>query len=231
MARLNKEDRKQKILQAAQRVFAEKGFAGTSIKDIAREADMSPALLYTYFDSKATLYDAVLQPTQDSIAPVLREMERIGPGTEALVLCVYDAVYGSLIVKPGEEERRNTFIRLLFQSLMDGTEYALHHHQQLEDGLINNFVLECFRIAEEEQNLIHLAESPKIRMQLLIHVIGYLQLSNLPQKPIYNFEMGKYELLEDAVLFCLRGIGFTNEAIGKYFRAERLREIAERIHK
>jgi len=49
------------ILDAAERLFATHGFTATTIKQIGKEADVNPALLYYYYDSKETLYRAMLQ--------------------------------------------------------------------------------------------------------------------------------------------------------------------------
>jgi len=49
------------ILDAAIRCFAEKGFAATTIKDLASEAQVNSALLYYYFADKQTLYRETLR--------------------------------------------------------------------------------------------------------------------------------------------------------------------------
>ena len=49
------------ILDAAERLFARQGFPATTIKQIGKEAAVNPALLYYYYDSKETLYRAMLQ--------------------------------------------------------------------------------------------------------------------------------------------------------------------------
>jgi TetR/AcrR family transcriptional regulator len=48
------------ILDAAERLFAGRGFARTTIKDIGREAGVNSALLYYYFADKDQLYREVL---------------------------------------------------------------------------------------------------------------------------------------------------------------------------
>lgn len=48
------------ILAAAERLFAEKGIAGTTMDDIAREAEYSKATLYVYFQSKEEIVNAIL---------------------------------------------------------------------------------------------------------------------------------------------------------------------------
>ena len=49
------------LLDAAERRFARQGFAATTIKDIAAEAQCNSALLYYYFANKEDLYHAVLR--------------------------------------------------------------------------------------------------------------------------------------------------------------------------
>jgi len=53
-------DRRQQILDAAQKVFAAKGFDGASIKDLAKAAKISPGLLYWYFEDKTDLLVSLL---------------------------------------------------------------------------------------------------------------------------------------------------------------------------
>lgn len=48
------------ILDAAEGLFARKGFGPTTIKEIGSAAGLNPALLYYYFGSKGDLYRAVL---------------------------------------------------------------------------------------------------------------------------------------------------------------------------
>ncbi len=57
-------------MDAALKVFALKGFSGTSIKDIAREADISQGLLYHYFPGKVALLVATIE--HNSFLPQLR---------------------------------------------------------------------------------------------------------------------------------------------------------------
>ena len=45
---------------AAKRVFAAKGYDGTSLRAVAREAGVDPALVHHYFDGKASLFVAAM---------------------------------------------------------------------------------------------------------------------------------------------------------------------------
>ena len=57
-----KTDIKQRILQVAHREFIKNGVQRTCIRNVARKAGVTVGNLYHYFDSKDTLFCAVLQP-------------------------------------------------------------------------------------------------------------------------------------------------------------------------
>ena len=54
-------DRRQAILDAARQQFAEKGFAAASVRAIARQADVDPALVHHYFGSKEQVFVAAME--------------------------------------------------------------------------------------------------------------------------------------------------------------------------
>lgn len=59
------EDRKQRILEVAERMLARNGWRNTSLAQIAREAGVSPAGLLHHFESKEALLEAVLDARDD----------------------------------------------------------------------------------------------------------------------------------------------------------------------
>jgi len=63
MARTPKvvEDRREQIIDAAMRVFSQKGFTRATNKDIAREAGITPGLIYHYFENKEALLKAIVE--------------------------------------------------------------------------------------------------------------------------------------------------------------------------
>jgi TetR/AcrR family transcriptional regulator len=62
---------KDRILASAELLFAERGFAGTAIRDIAARSGLNGASLYNHFPSKQALYEAVLER---GIHPLLEEL-------------------------------------------------------------------------------------------------------------------------------------------------------------
>lgn len=65
-------DTRETILDAAEHLFAARGFTATTIKDIGRQAGVNSALLYYYFANKDALYDAVLEQVFGRLAQQLR---------------------------------------------------------------------------------------------------------------------------------------------------------------
>lgn len=53
-------DTRGEIVEAAKRVFAAKGYDGASLRGVAREAGVDPALVHHYFDGKAALFVAAM---------------------------------------------------------------------------------------------------------------------------------------------------------------------------
>jgi AcrR family transcriptional regulator len=95
--------RKREILREAAAAFRDKGYAATSVRDIARRLSMAPGNLYYYFRNK----QEILFFCQDySLEVLLREARRIArlpvPPEEkvrdlvrAQVLCMLDELHGS----------------------------------------------------------------------------------------------------------------------------------------
>src|SRR5215467_3557267 len=54
-------DKKQHILQTAEELFAEKGFEGTSIRELSRKAKTNIAMISYYFGSKEKLFEALIE--------------------------------------------------------------------------------------------------------------------------------------------------------------------------
>jgi len=60
--RLNRDDRREQIIQAALLVFVDKGFASTTTSEIAKAADISEVTLFRNFTSKKEIFYAGIEP-------------------------------------------------------------------------------------------------------------------------------------------------------------------------
>ena len=72
--RLSRADRRVLIERAATRLFAERGYAATSVEDVAAAAGISKPMIYRDFDSKRDLCVALLERYRDELvaAPLAR---------------------------------------------------------------------------------------------------------------------------------------------------------------
>lgn len=60
-----------RILDQARAAFAESGYAGTTIRAIARAADVDPALVHHYYGTKENLLDAATTPPQAFLEQII----------------------------------------------------------------------------------------------------------------------------------------------------------------
>lgn len=67
-----REIRRNLIIDAAQKIFGNKTFDRASMREIARQANMAPSSIYTYFENQETLFvEAILRETNE----LLEELE------------------------------------------------------------------------------------------------------------------------------------------------------------
>jgi AcrR family transcriptional regulator len=66
--------RRAHILDAAIKVFAEKGFHAATIKDVAAEAGVADGTIYNYFENKTALLMGVLDPRGDAVQTATKNM-------------------------------------------------------------------------------------------------------------------------------------------------------------
>ncbi len=72
-----REQSRERIIQAALKLFAHKGFYSTSIADIAKEAGVAKGLIYNYFESKEALMEGVIMHIFEVGANILGEMQKL----------------------------------------------------------------------------------------------------------------------------------------------------------
>jgi TetR/AcrR family fatty acid metabolism transcriptional regulator len=78
-------DRRRQILEAAVKVFADKGFHASRVGDVAEEAGIAYGLVYHYFASKEDLLETIFRTTWTEMLARVREVEEAGvPASEAV---------------------------------------------------------------------------------------------------------------------------------------------------
>ena len=73
---LKREEARERILKAAAELFAQKGFDGTRISEIAELAEVNKALIYYYFENKQAILDSLLASVMSQLADISMEFVR-----------------------------------------------------------------------------------------------------------------------------------------------------------
>jgi|SRR5262252_5810467 len=88
-SRLSFNERRQAIIESVKDVFAKAGFDGTTSRELAKAAGISEALLYKYFPTKLSLYNAMLSASVETADwLVSNHGEALKPSTATLIMMV-----------------------------------------------------------------------------------------------------------------------------------------------
>jgi AcrR family transcriptional regulator len=120
-ARMTAEDRKLQILRIAVGLFSQKGFGGTTTKEIAQAAGVSEAMVFRHFATKQELYSAILDHkacSGDSMNPEQMVAEALKQKDDRAVF--EQLALGAL----NHHECDPEFQRLLLHSALEGHELA-----------------------------------------------------------------------------------------------------------
>lgn len=95
-----KQARYDTILDAAEDVFAEKGYERTSMDDIARTASLSRALLYVYFKDKAAIQRGIILRAGQNLSERFRQAQQTADSGLAQVRAMGEAYYRFYLEEP-----------------------------------------------------------------------------------------------------------------------------------
>jgi AcrR family transcriptional regulator len=154
---------REQILDSSLRLFSEKGFARTSVRDIAQAAGITDAAIYYHFASKRDLFDALIE--ERGFTTALESLERaeitVGP-REAIPTIAQNAL--AFIYQ------NRDVMKVLMGEAMAGDAVATEEYQML---------VERFRKAEArimrhyaEQGQLRTEDVDELALQLVITVIG-----------------------------------------------------------
>jgi AcrR family transcriptional regulator len=123
--RLNSEERRAAIIKAVRRVFAEKGFDGTTTRELAEAAGVSEALLFKHFPNKEALYSAMqLSCCREQTSAKRERLKSLEPSASTLVFLVHLLISHMLINRLAGDDEEALQNRLMLRSLMEDGEFA-----------------------------------------------------------------------------------------------------------
>jgi AcrR family transcriptional regulator len=100
---------RQALLDSATRLFAERGYARTSLDEIAAGARVTKGALYGHFDGKQALFRAVLAELEAATTTEVERAVAAAPtpwegavaGLDAFLRACCDSVYGNVVMREG----------------------------------------------------------------------------------------------------------------------------------
>lgn len=161
-SRMAAEDRRQQILDVAVQLFSQKGFRGTTTKEIALAAGVNEAIIFRHFATKGDLYTAIMDRKACSadiqaMQAALKEAMDAGDDRQVFERLAFHMLEF--------HECDDTAIRLLFYSALEGHELA--------DMIFRNHISKTHRqLAEYVKKRI--AEGAFRRVDPMVAVRGFM---------------------------------------------------------
>lgn len=120
-SRMSGDERRKQILRVAIQLFSQRGFSGTTTKEIARTAGVSEAMVFRHYATKQELYHAILDHKAcegGNPNPFEWASEAMHQKNDAEVF------YRLLLNALNHHDSDPEFLRLLFHSALEGHELA-----------------------------------------------------------------------------------------------------------
>jgi AcrR family transcriptional regulator len=218
-ARLPSRERRQAIVDAVRGAFAEKGFDGTTTRELAKTAGVSEALLYKHFPSKESLYTAMLEGCAQS--PVFAELTRIlalEASTSTLVILVH---FLTSQIALSRDPNKIAMDRLALRSLLDDGGFVRLGIKQFSAGWIRKLEA-CVKAAARTGDLTEVPGPRELRAWFVHHLAFALMVFLHPRVPAIDYPVARETLVEHAVWFSLRGLGLSDQAIRRHYSPKAL---------
>ncbi|HEX7305375.1 MAG TPA: TetR/AcrR family transcriptional regulator [Lentzea sp.] len=159
-------NRRQELLALAARMFAERGYGQTTVRDIADAAGILSGSLYHHFDSKESMVDEILGTFLDELFTRYREIVDAGLGPKqalkALVVASFEAIdsrHAAVAIYQNEAkhlaplerfsyiEDRNVEFRKLWTVLLEDGMSAGEFRADLDVDLAYRFIRDTVWVA------------------------------------------------------------------------------------
>jgi AcrR family transcriptional regulator len=221
-AKLSSEERREAIIRAVRKVFAEKGFHGTTTRELAQAAGVSEALLFKHFPTKESLYASMQSACTGEQAPEeVKRLMALEPSTSTLVHLMHFLVTRMVLGKPPRGDDPVLLNRLVLHSVMEDGEFARQFLARNAACWGPKF-RESLKAAQAAGDLVDSPVPPQLRNWFAHHLAAMLMMYHLPDPPAVDYGVPREKLVEHAVWFILRGLGLKDEAIKRDYNPKAL---------
>lgn len=155
-----------RILDVAEQLFAQKGFAGTAVRDIAREAGLTAPSLYNHFEGKQALYEAVLAR---GVQPLADLIDGLSGGDDVHSDDVLDAIMDHFASHP------NLAKLIQHEALIGGASLS-----QIARGWLRPIVVEGMRAMKRNHASVWTDDEQPLAVAAWLHIIlGHFAMAPL----------------------------------------------------
>ena len=176
-ARMTGDKRREQILQTAVDLFSQRGFKGTTTKEIARAAGVSEAMVFRHFENKDALYGAILDTKgcQDGVHRFPWEenavLQKAIEQKDDLAV-FYNIAFDAL----NKHQSDVGFMRLLFYS-------ALEEHE-LADRFFHEFIERIYEfiggyVEQRQRDGAFREMNPRIAVRAFLGMLIHHSLNNI----------------------------------------------------
>jgi AcrR family transcriptional regulator len=174
--RAGESDTRQAILEAATAQFGSRGFDAATIRSIAAEAGVDPALVMHFFGSKNELFVAAIDWPFDPAEEVPRVIGADPAGTGKRLVELFVSTWDA-------EEKRNTIVALLRTAMnQDAAARQLREFIELE---ILAPVLAALG-ADQAELRSNLVASQLLGVGIVRHVLAFEPMASLPAPTVVD---------------------------------------------
>lgn len=169
-------DTRQRLLDIAEQLFAERGFYGVSIAAIASEMSLTKQGLLHYFNSKEKLYGAIVQRISDDFQDHQREALQASEDPAERLEKFYAA-----LAEPTETNVQRT--RLLMRELLDNNERAA----KAENWYLRPFLDRLISMVKDVNKSEKLSDAEALAYGYqLLGAVNYFLISTSTLKAMYG---------------------------------------------
>jgi AcrR family transcriptional regulator len=133
----NKAENRARILEAAFRVFAEKGLDNTRISDVVRESGLARGTFYNYFTSVEALWQTLISDFEEMVSQAAHEARIHAPDAESFIRDAFARVFEVFEQNPAALQLLVRNQMAARSSLLTGTGIR-HVLELLETDILNS---------------------------------------------------------------------------------------------
>jgi TetR/AcrR family transcriptional regulator, transcriptional repressor of aconitase len=219
--RLSAEERRLAIVKAAAPLFAQKGFTGTTTRELAEAAGISEALLFKHFPNKSALYEEILAQKSREGESAFRRIQTLEPSTASLIHMVHLVVFLFTRQQHRQPEEFQNRHRLILHSLLEDGEFARLVYSMVETVGKPKF-LACWEAARVTGDLLATAAPADRSFWLMHHLATMLGYVRLPNQAMAEVRLRPDAAVEETVRFILHGMGLREAAIQLHYHPKSL---------